>query len=704
VVVDEPTRPGVAIEALDSTARARLRPSPVDGPSTPSPTVEVRMEGLTTPAPESRAGALTLEMPATDAAALSQSPASTGVGPSVPWEQEEPRPVATFAPTPKPAEPPRPTPPVAAPEEPRAPEPAAVAEPAVSEPARTSEVTRPDAPVPAPAPARHPSVPSMPAGSARPSVPVMPAASAPRPSVPSMPAIPAPRPSVPVMPAATAAPVPRAPEAAAPSPARVPEAFRPVAAPTVSPRAPEAVAPVPAPAPAPARVPEGFRPTVAAPTAPAPQPQARMPEPRPAPRTPEFNAAEVSRAYAATLQIPTVSGSDGPVESEGGERDGKTQNELPVLDAGELELPSLPQGLDETQPRYTRSAGSARHEDTLPRVVLEDAELQALRRDEEISSVVVGSGTRETTPATGRSKTARRSRLPPPDAAPAPRAQSAADTSPSQRALAPRSDTPESMPAIEPAHEEAPEAHEEEGASDAARSSRERMLLWAAIGALVLLVAVALVLVGLPALRARGARPVPAPVESAEPTPRRAAPSASPEVEAQASDEAVPTGPTAGKTVPAAGSEAAEVVAAGGAASEKQAPPAPAPSAEDDLLAPLEEPPVEQPPVVQAPVAPVRKPPVKTAKKVEPARAKQVRKPLTALQQEWRETQKTYKALTRITSCDNASLSILCDKYLDLEGDVLRAGDEEDAALLGKVKKMNEQLGRKLNVVKAASQ
>jgi serine/threonine-protein kinase len=265
------------------------------------------------------------------------------------------------------------------------------------------------------------------------------------------------------------------------------------------------------------------------------------------------------------------------------------------------------------------------------------------------------------------------------------------------------------MPAIEAAHEEAPEAHEEEAASDVARSARDRMLLWSAIGALVLLVAVAVVLVGLPALRARGARPVPARVESGAPTPERVAPPASPEVEAQASEGAVPTEPTAGKTVPAAGSEAAEVVAAGGAAAEKQAPPAPAPSTEDELLAPLEEPPVAQPPVAQAPVAqapavPVRRPPVKPAKKVEPARVKQVRKPLTALQQEWRETQKTYKALTKISSCDNASLIILCDKYLDLEGDVLRAGDEEDAALLGKVKKMNEQLSRKLNVVKAASQ
>jgi hypothetical protein len=245
------------------------------------------------------------------------------------------------------------------------------------------------------------------------------------------------------------------------------------------------------------------------------------------------------------------------------------------------------------------------------------------------------------------------------------------------------------------------------------KSTRERLLVWAAVGVMVVLVGVAVVMVGVPAIRAMragGERPVaPAPVEPPGPTPPRRIEPVDPLAASKGGAEAAaPSAEAPAPVAEAAGSTGPEAVAAAGTAPAEEtpveeAPPAPVapPSTEDDLLAPLEATPAPVAPAQPvAPKPPVRKPSVKTAKKVE--RVKPVRKQLTALQQEWRETRKDYNALTRINSCDNSSMSILCDKFIDLEGDVERAGDEDDAALLIRVKKMHEIVASRLKLAKLA--
>lgn len=165
VVVDEPTRPAVPIEALDAAARARLRPSPSEGTPSLHPTVEVRAEPAAPPV--SRSDALTMELPSVTPGALAQPPASTDSGPSLPWEEEpEPpaaAPVLAPAPAPAPVSPPKLVPTLM---------------PTPLEPARPA----------APLEAERPSEPPLPALPSLPSLPPSPASVAPR--APALSAVP----------------------------------------------------------------------------------------------------------------------------------------------------------------------------------------------------------------------------------------------------------------------------------------------------------------------------------------------------------------------------------------------------------------------------------------------------------------------------------------------------------------------------------
>jgi len=63
------------------------------------------------------------------------------------------------------------------------------------------------------------------------------------------------------------------------------------------------------------------------------------------------------------------------------------------------------------------------------------------------------------------------------------------------------------------------------------------------------------------------------------------------------------------------------------------------------------------------------------------------------LQKEWTRTKGAYKALTRTVGCEQ--LDLLCKRYDYLEGQVSRAGPEEEAALLSKVKELHQDINLK---------
>ena len=65
----------------------------------------------------------------------------------------------------------------------------------------------------------------------------------------------------------------------------------------------------------------------------------------------------------------------------------------------------------------------------------------------------------------------------------------------------------------------------------------------------------------------------------------------------------------------------------------------------------------------------------------------------TVLQKEWTRMKGAYKALTRTVACEQ--LDLLCKRYDYLESQVSRAGPEDEAALLTKVKELHRDINLK---------
>jgi serine/threonine protein kinase len=799
VSLDEPTRPSVPIEAVDSGMRPRLRPGRPEALPGPSPTVEVRTEAPAPPSPSARSSFPTVEMPATAAAALAQSPESTGKGPALPWEPEPSPPDAApaeppLAATPEPElfteQPPLPPAPPHAPEPvaavpeapparpPRAPEPVAAVpeapparpprtpEPVAAlpevPPARPPEPTRPAAPVPAapvppmPRPPEAPAAPAMPARAVEPK----------RPSAPSVPTV-GPRP-----PEATGAAPGSVPPAVVPEPRRhsVPPmpnvGLKPQeAAPPPRPAAPPPLAPPAAPWPAsaagpPVRPVEPPRPVAPAVPVPAPVPPARAPEPprasmpglaaapvppRPAasaepPRlTPSPRAAEPAadaRAYAATIQVPTVSpgasaspdfsvpwqeeaAPESPPEVEATPASAsalhvKTQNDMSALEPQAVEDVSAPQGFDATRPRYARSRGNPRHDDTQPRAMRDpatDAHEPAVE-----SSIVLGDGLEEMTPPPARVKvTARRSR--PPTAGGAPsrgQVSPGAGTSPSLRAMAARAAPKPAEPEEEEAQDEAPDEEpvaRAKAAPEPARATRrERVMTVAVIGLLAVLIGVAVTMVVFPAFSEGRSKDTPAPgPENVAP---QGPPPAQPIVPRPLPSAPAAPGTPASEKAPGAGTEPSAVAVAEAKAAEQ--PKSPAHQTEQPRAAQPE----EDLPAAPPPAAPTESegdeenalvpPPTRKAPShAESPRGKkgrkekeqaQVARPLSPLDQDWSETTRVYGALK--SRCEDQRLTILCDRYDDLLYKVERASAESETELLDQSKRLRTDMSRTLRRLK----
>ncbi|XXF77295.1 protein kinase [Myxococcaceae bacterium GXIMD 01537] len=679
---------------------------------------------------------------------------AASASPRPPAPPEAPAPVAPPKPVvPASARPTEVIPAVMVPPKPTVPVVPAVAPPKPSVPVMPAVARAPEA-VPAVAPPK-PSVPVMPAvAPPKPSVPVMPAVAPPKPSVPVMPAVarppeiaPAvapPKPSVPAMPAVARAldeaapgpssrqPVPavaragevatpgssprqsvpampavaRSLEEAAPGPSSrhsVPASARPTElVPVVGPprqSVPEMAAPA-APKPAvpvagrpPEATPSGLMraaaqvvPEAAAPVPAAPPERVAEPpatggvvlppasytrppdaaRPGPAPRAREPSMMDLLRASAATMQVPTVGDSSGaaPFEEAPAEPSGATENELPIVTSGELESASSAR-FDEMQPRHPASRGAARTEETQPRVVLEDEAPAAQPRDEELSSVVIGDGLKELPPSAGRARAVvRRPRQAAPGAAPAARGPTSGTGTPSVRGAPARTSPSLSVPASEAdseeEREEAPPKRVLPVTPSPEAIRRDRILTWSVVGLLVALGGAAIMMVVIPAIRELKER-------SAQPP------------------ETAPAGPTPDKPIVPVQPPAAVEPAA-----NEEAPPPTETVEEDDLLVPLEAAP-------QPGGSPESR---STGKKGAASRGKQAgkqeRKPLTELQQEWKESSATFQVLKGKLSCDSSDMALLCDRFSDLGERVQRAGDSEDPELLIRVKKLNAELGKKL--------
>jgi hypothetical protein len=149
------------------------------------------------------------------------------------------------------------------------------------------------------------------------------------------------------------------------------------------------------------------------------------------------------------------------------------------------------------------------------------------------------------------------------------------------------------------------------------------------------------------------------------------APSGAPDPEA-----AVPAGPAVTPTLTAAVAPAPATPAA--------APAEPAPAAVATASAPeasLEE--QELPSLEEAEGKPSRPPSAASSRNVR-----------LSVQKEWQQSRKLYRDLTRTQSC--AKLEGLCDQYYALSKEVAAKKGEEDSALLGKLRKLRQDLAARL--------
>jgi serine/threonine protein kinase len=148
---------------------------------------------------------------------------------------------------------------------------------------------------------------------------------------------------------------------------------------------------------------------------------------------------------------------------------------------------------------------------------------------------------------------------------------------------------------------------------------------------------------------------------------------------AVAADEGAGAGPAAAGAPPAAGAEA-EPAAGAGAEPAAGAMPAAGAEAAGDAEEPAKETLAKSPPAKRPP------PP----KKVRSSSRDSDWKGLTELQQEWQETNRLFQTLKSKHSCE--SLKLLCTRHADLKREVAETGDADDEETLQKVRVMKNDL------------
>ncbi|MBZ4416171.1 serine/threonine-protein kinase [Myxococcus sp. RHSTA-1-4] len=141
------------------------------------------------------------------------------------------------------------------------------------------------------------------------------------------------------------------------------------------------------------------------------------------------------------------------------------------------------------------------------------------------------------------------------------------------------------------------------------------------------------------------------------------------------------------------GARLAAAPAAAAPAGLKAPAPEPAPAAEsdadaedEDLLAPLE----SQSPASQKAAATAKRPSPPKKVRTAPRMAAETGKGLTQLQREWRDTSALYQRLKAKHSC--LPLGLICTRYPGLKGEVEAAGDVNDEDTLRRVREMRADL------------
>nr|WP_245767345.1 serine/threonine-protein kinase [Stigmatella erecta] len=364
-------------------------------------------------------------------------------------------------------------------------------------------------------------------------------------------------------------------------------------------------------------------------------------------------------------------------------------------------------GLDDTHPSY-QMLTPAQHEDTHPRVVLDEAALREDGPPEEEASVRVAASSEEeppTTPVRPRTATSPRMRvsttgMPSVARSGSPRSGSVRTVSvefPLEEGQG-RDPREETRRTAAPPPGEAPRRIHREDTRRTAMPPRARKASWVrlAVGLGLPLLLVGAVLVALPWLRPllqqalqEPVRPAPAPVRptraASEPKP---APPLAPEAaalpEAEGHQEAVPP------AAPARSPSEPPVAADPGPEAAPAPPPVANPGltavevAESEMFVPLTPTPSEP----AAPAAPAAKRPAKNA-----APAKKVmRKELSELQRDWNATRNAFSRLTHEHSCDSPRIGILCNRFENLQNDVLDLGDVYDRRTHDRVKELRRAL------------
>ncbi|WP_450097565.1 serine/threonine-protein kinase [Stigmatella hybrida] len=363
-------------------------------------------------------------------------------------------------------------------------------------------------------------------------------------------------------------------------------------------------------------------------------------------------------------------------------------------------------GLDDTHPSY-QMLTPAQHEDTHPRVVLDEAALQEDVRPEEEASVRVSASSLEeeppTTPVRPRTATSQRTRvsttgMPSVARNGSPRSGPVRTVSvefPMVEEGQGRDPREETRRTAAPPPGDAPRRIHREDTRRTAMPPRPRKSSWVrlALGLGLPLLLVGAVLVALPRLKPllqetlkEPVRPVPAPVPLSPARSASAPKPASPPSEAAALPEAEgrkeAVAPAAPSEMPVASDKGPEAAPA--------PPPVANPGltavevAESEMFVPLTPPPSEPP----APAAPPAKKPAKNAA---PAK-KGTRKELSELQRDWNATRNAFSRLTHEQSCDSPRIGILCNRFENLQGDVLELGDGYDKRTHDRVKDLRRAL------------
>ncbi|ADO75109.1 serine/threonine-protein kinase [Stigmatella aurantiaca] len=376
-------------------------------------------------------------------------------------------------------------------------------------------------------------------------------------------------------------------------------------------------------------------------------------------------------------------------------------------------------GIDDTHPSY-QMLTPARSDDTHPRVVLDEAAFKdEEREDEEPSRVIVGNMD-EGAPAPVRPKTATTSQrtrvsttgMPSVPRTGAPRSGSVRAVT-SESALAafkeeggsrdPREETRRT--AMPPPPAEPPRRIHREDTRRTAVSQRPRKASWLrlAVGLGLPLLVVGGVLVALPRLKPLIQEMLQDPVNPAPPaiplSPGRSAsppkavtspppPSAPPPSEAAAPGEAAPSHAAAAPSPtepPPAEDKGPETAAAA-------PPPAANPGltavevAESEMFVPLTPGPPE-------PAAATSKRTVKGAGAVKKA----ARKEVLDLQRDWAQTRGAFTRLTHEHSCESPRIGILCNRFENLQNDLLELGDAYDKRTHERVKDLRKVIQQAMN-------